>query len=97
MHMSELILSQPDATPPGISPAEKQANMLPKSDWLIAPGQRIKTPVDDRGFVIAEALVQEVLELAPEGYDWGRAEDMHHLFWPKRLFVYGMQTENKQN
>lgn len=53
---------------------------------LILPSDKIITPTDDRGIVLEDELVREILQVVPEGHQWGQERDVHHLYWPFRWF-----------
>lgn len=51
-------------------------------------GEVFETPVDDRGFVLQDALVALVKSLYYPEFNWqdGRRPDEHHFYWPEYLY-----------
>lgn len=59
-----------------------QETLPPPEAWLINPYKdKFETPVDDRGFVDVDTLVQAVKDTVHSEYEWPRKRSIHHLYW----------------
>lgn len=58
--------------------------MPPQEQWQVElePGERLRTPTDDRGLVDIPATVKLVKSIAPLNYDWAPNLSVHHFYWP---------------
>lgn len=67
----------------------QRADLPPPEVWLRSPRlPLIETPLDDRGLVDFEALVNVVRSTVDPSYDWSSPfNDRHHLQWPRRFYI----------
>lgn len=74
----------------GFSTKNPQRADIPHPEvWLYSPRRPLlETPLDDRGLVDFEALVNLVRGTVDPAYDWSSPfNDRHHLQWPRRFYV----------
>lgn len=68
---------------------EPESLWLPPQEFrLLPPGERIETPVDDRGIVDVGKLIDAVKSTIEPGYEWRGPDSTHHFEWPAFRFSY---------
>lgn len=64
-----------------------RGDLPPRDAWLIDPYRdKLDTPVDDRGLVIVDQLIQEVKATLDSSYEYGEKLNEHHFYWYKRWY-----------
>jgi hypothetical protein len=61
----------------------------PDAFWLtpLAEIEKMQTPVDDRGLVIVDALIEGVKSYIDPAWGWPDRANVHHLYWAKEWYV----------
>lgn len=69
------------------TPAIERSNGLPPAQyWIIDPSQKHKTPVDNRGLIVVDELIETTKQyICPEYQDWG-IPDKHHLYYTSTVY-----------
>jgi hypothetical protein len=75
------------------------AETLPPFDArLIDPSkERIDTPVDDRGLIDVDQLIQAVQETVDPEYLWPHSLSIHHFYWPEASYPYDKSVDAVSN
>ncbi len=64
-----------------------EPGLPPRDAWLIDPEKtKLATPVDSRGLVIPEELIETVKSTIAADYDWPRHLSIHHLYYEGYLY-----------
>jgi hypothetical protein len=59
----------------------------PRDTWLVNPDtDKIDTPVDDRGFVDVDRLIQAVKATIDPSYQWPDKINEHHFYWEEEWY-----------
>lgn len=53
----------------------------PQEVWAIDPSKTIKTPVDSRGLIVVDELIESVKAYICPEYNWDGPSDIHHLYF----------------
>ncbi len=70
-----------------VTPEATWRDGLPPDEyWAIDPSKIIKTPVDSRGLVIVDELIERVKTYICPEYDWDGPSDIHHLYYYASLY-----------
>ncbi len=66
----------------------EDASWLPPREFWRLPDGPIETPVDERGIVDIEQLVEQVKSTVDPEYIWQQADSTHHFYWPASRYSY---------
>ncbi len=69
----------------------------PRDAWLIRPGEKIKTPTDDRGIILIDQLIKDVKETIDPSFEWQSELSVHHIYWPDAWYVYDIAEDPVSN
>jgi hypothetical protein len=58
----------------------------PKEYWAIDPSRVIETPVDNRGLIVVDELIEAVKAYICPEYRWDGPNDTHHLYFLASLY-----------
>ncbi len=68
-----------------------QGTLPPPDARLINPYssnfEPIKTPVDDRGIIDIDRLIDDVKATVDPSYDWPLEANVHHFYWPEANYI----------
>jgi hypothetical protein len=65
-----------------LAPEETWREDLPPAEyWAIDPSKTMRTPVDSRGLIIVDELVEGVKAYVCPEYEWNGPSDIHHLYF----------------
>lgn len=65
----------------------EQAWLPPREFWRL-PDEPFETPVDERGIIDIERLVESVKSTVDPEYTWQQADSTHHFYWPGSNYSY---------
>lgn len=65
-----------------------EPSWLPPREFWRLPDEPIETPVDERGIVDIERLVEQVKSTIDPEYTWHQADSTHHFYWPAALYPH---------
>jgi len=69
-----------------------EPGLPPEDAWLIDPEEtRLATPVDNRGIVIPQELIETVQSTIAPDYVWPRHLSVHHLYYEGNLYKGSIQ------
>jgi len=64
-----------------------EPGLPPEEAWLVDPAEtKLITPVDSRGLVIPEELIETVKSTIAADYEWPRHLSVHHLYYEGNLY-----------
>ena len=64
----------------------------PKDYWNFEPGEKIETPIDERGLVIVPDLITAVISSIHPAYNWRNTVNIHHLYYEARSYPYTRES-----
>lgn len=65
-----------------------EPSWLPPREFWLLPDEPFETPVDERGIVDIERLVQQVKSTIDPAYIWQQSDSTHHFYWPAVLYSH---------
>lgn len=68
--------------------------LVPEEYWAIDPERKMPTPVDSRGLIVVDELIEGVKAYVCPEYDWDGPSDIHHLYFYASIY---WQAEHDSN